>query len=480
MPRAFPPLPTLNEVLESPPLKALVDRVQRHVLVSRARQALDELRNQLQSTAAQIPIPPPSELAQRVADWITATEPPPARPAINATGRVLDPRLGLPPLADTALVAMQALARGWCDPVLVSPPQASVFTPTSLPTPQTYAEAQQRLARLTGAEAALLLHSPTAALWLLFASLAEGSRIAVARKHLVERPGQVPLIAVAQAARCTLQEVGSANCVRQEDYVRAVEEGPAALFWVATAVCGQVGWTTDVPLEGVQTLCRRHHLPLWVDLGEASLVDLMQYGIGGVPQIAPVVRAGADIVLAAGHGWLGGPPCGLIVGRRTLVERLERHPLFSSVVAGPLVAAAMHETLHLYEGLNQAELSIPLLALIATPLDNLRQRAERLAPQIAASGRWEVTVVADHSDLSGLGLESHRLSTWCLEITAKDQSAEDIQSLLLGASPSVIGRTREGRLLLDLRSVMPRDDMALLSAFQSLSGEHPASGDTTD
>jgi len=470
----FRSLPSLSEVLESPPLKGLVDRVQRHVLVARAREVLDELRSQLQSATSQVPIPNPTELAQRVADWFQAAHPTAEQPAINATGALLDPRLGVPPLPDAALQAIQNLGRGWTTLDIASPLDPPAFAPHRGPLPSLYAQAQQRLARLARANAALLVHNPTAALWLLLAALADRHPIAVARKHLVERPGQAALAAIAQAARTPLLEVGSVNCVRLEDYERVLGQQPAAIFFLENWVCTQAGWTADVGLEALRDLARRHRVPLWVELGGASLTDLTRFGIRGVPQIGAVVAMGADLVLAAGHGWIGGPPCGLIIGQAELIDALQRHPLFDVARADPLTVAAMNETLRLYEDPEQAELAVPLLALAAAPLENLRQRAERLAPQMVIEGKVDVSAAADQSDLSGVGLPSHQRPTYCLAVTAKEQSAEEIQSLLLRATPSIIGKVKDQRLLLDLRSVIPRDDVALVNAFRKVWLEKPS------
>lgn len=463
----FRSLPTLSEVLESPPLKGLVDRVQRHALVSRAREVLEELRSQIQSATSQVPIPNPSELAQRVADWFHAAQPSTQPAAINATGALLDPRLGLPPLPDTALLAIQNLGRGWTTPDLASSLEAPVFAPTAAPLPSLYSQTHQRLARVAHAEAALVLESPAAAIWLLLTALANPRPVAVARKHLVERPGQPPLTTIALAADTTLLETGSVNCVRQEHYEIALQQQPAAIFFCENWVYAEAGWVADVCLESLRDLARRYRVPLWVELGGASLIDLARFGITGVPQIGPSVALGADLVLAAGHGWIGGPPCGLLVGRADLIEALQRHPLFSVVRADPLTTAAINETLRLYEAPEQAEFAIPLLALAAAPQENLRQRAERLAPQMAVTGKVDVSVVADQSDLSGAGLPGHQLPTWCLAAASNERSAEQMQVMLLKTTPAIIGKIKDTSFLIDLRSVLPRDDVALVSAFRS-------------
>ena len=470
----FRPLPTLREVLESPPLKGLVDRVQRHALVSRARELLEELQTQLQSAASQVPIPNPSELAQRVADWFYASPSAAGPTAINATGALLDPRLGVPLLADAALQAIQNLGRGRTTPDIATPLHPPAFLPAETQLPSLCTQAQQRLARLTHAEAALVVHSPAAAIWLLLAALAGHRQVAVARKHLIEWPGQVPFANIAQAANTPLIEVGCVNCVRVEDFEAALQQQPAAVFFSENWVCAQKGWQADIGFEALRDLARRHHVPLWVELGGASLVDLARFGIEGVPQIGSRVASGADLVLAAGHGWMGGPPCGLIAGRAALIEALQRHPLWSVVRADPLTVVALNETLRLYEDSEQAELAIPVLALAAAPEENLRQRAERLAPQMTISGKVEVSAVADRSDLSGAGLPGHELPTWCLAVASSECSADAIQAILLKTEPKIIGKVKDNRFVIDLRSVLPRDDMALVNAFRSAWAESPS------
>jgi L-seryl-tRNA(Ser) seleniumtransferase len=184
-----------------------------------------------------------------------------------------------------------------------------------------------------------------------------------------------------------------------------------------------------------------------------------------VPLVSESVKAGADLTLLSGAGFIGGPPCGIIVGRRELIDKIAAHPLFRAVRADKLTLAALGATLRLYEDVQLAERAIPVLSLVATSLENLRQRAERLAPQMAATGVASVEVVASQAYLGGHEVPGQAAATIVLSLTPKEGTAEQLAKALRLGTPAVVGRVTDGRLLLDLRSVMPRDDLPLITAI---------------
>jgi L-seryl-tRNA(Ser) seleniumtransferase len=199
----------------------------------------------------------------------------------------------------------------------------------------------------------------------------------------------------------------------------------------------------------------------------------MSSGISGVPRAGESGKAGADLTLLSGAGFIGGPPCGIILGRRQLVEKITKHPLLRAVRADKLTLAALGATLRLYEDPQVAERAIPVLSLIATPLENLRQRAERLAPQMAATGVVNVEIVAAQTYIAGHESPGQALPTFILALTPCEGTADQLAKALRTGTPAVVGRLHENRLLLDLRSVMPRDDLSLITALEAQRPDKP-------
>lgn len=452
-------LPSASELLESPPLKSLVDRVNRNVVVSGVRRFLDEMRLQVQSAAANARVPTASELAERIADWIVTKEGALLRPVINATGIILHEQLGRTPLAEEAVQAIADSARGYCNLEINLADSAAVAREAAI---------EPLLARLTGAESATIVNTSAGAALLALAALSAGKEAIVARGQVIDSGDGHALPEIARTSHAILREVGSANRARGSDFAAAIGPNAAVLWRTSSSDFARVGSVEEVPLAEMTALARQHNLTLVDDLRSAALVDLTPYGLQGLPMVNASVQAGADLVLFCGDKLVGGPECGIIVGRRKLIQELARHPLARALRASKLTLAALGATLQLYESLELAQRSIPLLSLISTPLENLQNRAARLAPQLMAAGKVEVEIVPEQTYLAGAKVPGQALPTICLHVKPHEGSCEALAAALRRGAPAVLCRLEAGKLLLDLRSVPPRDDARLVTAFEVL------------
>ena len=463
-------IPSVGELLESAPLKSLVARVNRSVVVSGVRRFLDDLRTQAQSAAATVHVPSAGELAQRIADWIATEAQPSLRPVINATGIVLHPHLGRVPLAEEAITAMAAASRGYAN--------VDLDLACGERTQRTLA-VERLLMRLCGAEAATVVNNNAAATLVTLAALARGREVIVSRGQLAEIGGDYRLPEIVAASGAILCEVGTTNATRIGDFAAAITPQTAALLRVRPTNFEVIGGTDEVSLAELVMLGRKHGLPVIDDLGNGALVDLACYGIRGEPIVGDSIRAGADLVHFSGDKLLGGPQCGIVVGRRALVEQLDRHPLLRTLRVDKLTLAALAATLQLYQDPDLAERSIPVLTLLAAPLENLQHRAERLAPQLAATGVATVAIVTGHAYLSGDPLPNQSIPTVSLALKPVGGSAEALAAALRCGKPAVVGRLEVDQVLLDLRSVQPRDDAQLVAALAALRREKPAESTET-
>jgi L-seryl-tRNA(Ser) seleniumtransferase len=178
------------------------------------------------------------------------------------------------------------------------------------------------------------------------------------------------------------------------------------------------------------------------------------------------------VVLFSGDKLLGGPQCGIVIGRRALVERMQKHPLARALRVDKITLAALAATLRLHRDPEKARQQIPLLALLATSVENLKNRAERLAPQMAAASTVQgAEVIADHTFLGGGSVPTQEIPTICIAITPRGRSVDDFHAALRTGQPSVFGRIQKDRLLLDLRSVLPSQDRLLVEAVERLDGK---------
>ena len=455
-------LPSVSELLENPKLKQLVDSVSHNVVADGVRNVLDDLRSRLKDvTPTEVKVPSPGELVERVADWIKSTEKTRLRRVINATGVMLHTGLGRAPLAKEAIDAIAAISGGYASvEVDIESGQRS----------QRVLIVEKLLRELTGAEAATVVNNNAAATLLTLTAIAHGKEVIVSRGELIEIGGSFRLPDVMTSAGARLREVGTTNKTRAADYANAINDQTAALMRVHTSNYIVCGFTESPSLAELIQLGRHHEVPVIDDVGSGALIDFNKYGLHDEPHIGESVKAGSDLVLFSGDKLLGGPQAGIIVGKKKWVDKLSKHPMMRALRVDKMTLAALCETLMLYRKLDQAELRIPLLAMLSTPLENLRLRAERLAPQLAA---LELIATAEpiesHSMLGGGSIPTQQVPTWCVAMTASKGTVDQLAHKLRNGATPIFGRVNNDRLLLDLRTIMPGQEIEIVEACKALS-----------
>ena len=467
----FKSIPPVHEILESPAIRNLMDKVSRHVVVGEVRSFLDGLREDLRHAAAEIKVPPAaSDLAERIADWIVKDNQPKLRPVINATGILLHTGLGRAPLAKEALAEMLAVGGGY----------ASVEVDLATGgRSQRVRAVEKLLCELTGAEAALVVNNNAGATMLTLAALAAGREVIVSRGELIEIGGSYRLPDVMTASGACLREVGTTNKTRIGDFEQAIGEQTAALMRAHTSNYVIQGFTESASLQELVALARNHHLPFIDDIGSGAMLDFAKFGLTNEPVAADSIKAGADVVMFSGDKLLGGPQAGIIVGRAELLKKIERHPMMRALRVDKVTLAGLAATLRLYRDPQTAEDSIPLLSLLTTSPDNLKNRADRLAPQLAAAAAIATAeVVSDETYLGGGSVPSQRLPTWCIAMTPAKATVDELARRLRTGTPAVFPRVQRDRLILDLRSVLPDQDIQLTEAVQQLESDGGRKGDS--
>ncbi|MDG2380255.1 MAG: L-seryl-tRNA(Sec) selenium transferase [Pirellulaceae bacterium] len=456
-------IPSVNELLESPSLKTLVDKVSHHVVVSEVRTFLDDLRSDLQQKANEFNVPNVSDLADRIADWIAEDQKPSLQPVINATGIVLHTGLGRSPLAEEALHAVRAVSSGY----------ASVEVDLeSGERSQRVVAVEKLLRELTGAEAALVVNNNAGATLLTLAAIGSGQEVIVSRGHLVEIGGSYRLPEVMEVSGAILREVGTTNKTRIEDYERAISDQTGALLRVHPSNYLVTGFTAEASLKELVELGKSHHLPVIDDIGSGATIDFARFGLAGEPVAADSITAGADVVLFSGDKLLGGPQCGIIVGQRDLIAQITQHPLTRALRVDKMTLAALAATLRLYRDPEVAHESIPLLQLLNASEQNLQNRAERLAPQLQElPAVAQAEPIKEVAYLGGGSVPTQQLPTWCIAITPNKRSVNQLAAELRTSNPSIFGRIQQNRLLIDLRAVFPAQDLQILEAVRDLPGQ---------
>jgi L-seryl-tRNA(Ser) seleniumtransferase len=386
--------------------------------VEAARAVIDQAREEIRRGAD------PGDLEARLAEELRAVRAAHLRRVVNATGVIVHTNLGRAPLAAEALAQVLEAAQSYSNLELDLDSGARGSRQEHV---------TGLLRRLTGAEAALVVNNNAAALLLALAALAEGREVVVSRGELIEIGDgfRIPEVLTRSGAR--LVEVGTTNRTRAADYERAASPDTALLLRVHQSNFRVVGFT-ELPRVGeLASVAERLGVPLVDDLGSGVLVEL-----AGEPSARESLAAGADLVCFSGDKLLGGPQAGIVVGRAELVERLRRHPLHRAVRADKLTVAALEGTLRLY--LDAPE-RIPVLRMLREDVDVVRARAERLASLVGG------TVEATAARVGGGALPLAELPSYACAVE------ERLAAPLRTGEPPVVGVVRDGRLLLDCRTV---------------------------
>jgi L-seryl-tRNA(Ser) seleniumtransferase len=392
--------------------------------VGAARTVLDRARETIRAGGR------PGSLVDEVLAEVSSARRPSLRRVLNATGVIVHTNLGRAPLSLAALERVRDVGGGYSNLEYELEAGARGSRQTHL---------IALLRRLTGADAALVVNNNAAAVLLALAALAEGRDVLVSRGELIEIGDgfRIPDVLVRSGAR--LVEVGTTNRTRAADYERAVGPETALLLRVHQSNFRVVGFSEVPRLDELAAVAARHGLPLVDDLGSGALFEVRDE-----PTAAASLAAGADLVCFSGDKLLGGPQAGLVVGRADLVEKLRRHPLQRALRADKLTLAALEGTLALALDPRRARNEIPVLRMLDEPLEAVRARAERLAALVG--GDVEETVAR----VGGGALPLAELPSFACAVE------EDLAERLRAGEPPVVALVRDGRTLLDVRTL--RDD----------------------
>jgi L-seryl-tRNA(Ser) seleniumtransferase len=402
-------LPSVDELARGTDDPLAVDVARR--VIERARQAIRAGDD-------------PGDLRAHLRAELVAARRPELRRVLNATGVIVHTNLGRAPLAQEALARVAEASRGYAN---------LEYDLHAGGRGSRQAHVARLLGRLTGAEAALVVNNNAAAVMLALAALAEGRDVVVSRGELIEIGDgfRIPDVLARSGAR--LIEVGTTNRTRASDYEAAIGPTTALLLRVHQSNFRLVGFTEQPRVAEVADVARHHGLPLVDDLGSGALVD-----VGDEPTARESLAAGADLVCFSGDKLLGGPQAGIVVGRGDLVERLRRHPLQRALRADKLTIAALEGTLALYL---DAPDRIPVLRMLRDDVSAVRARAARLAELV--DGRVEETVAR----AGGGALPLAELPSFACAVE------EELAAPLRLGHPPVVGIVRDGRLLLDCRTL---------------------------
>jgi L-seryl-tRNA(Ser) seleniumtransferase len=498
-------VPKVDRLLEAADRAGLVRRLGHGPVVDRIRADLERIR---QDVLAGGPCPAPEEIERDLVARLEDAARGSLRPVVNATGVVVHTNLGRAPLSDDAMDAMRRAAAGYTN---------LEYDLERGERGDRHGHAEAALRRLTGAEAAVVVNNNASAVMLALAALMEarpsgtpsprpspptgaggegapsgppagaggegvrsgpplsrdaGERVGVrgmdapevvvSRGQLVEIGGGFRIPDVLRRSGATLVEVGTTNRTYLRDYADAVGPRTRILLSVHRSNFRLSGFVEDAPLEDLVRLAREHDLWVVDDLGSGTLLETAPFGLGVEPTVQERVRAGVDLVCFSGDKLLGAPQAGILAGRRDAVRRAMRHPLMRALRVDKVTLAGLSATLAHYERGEAAE-KVPVWRAIAMAPEALRARAEAWRTALGDAGA-RCEVVPGRSAVGGGSLPEVTLPTFVLALPRGEPDA--LAARLRRADPPVVARIDEDRVLLDPRTVMPREDEAVVRAVR--------------
>lgn len=443
--------PSVSRVLATPAARALIEEHGHAATAEAVRGALAQCRGAGSSVE-------PEAAAARAAALLARAARSPLRPVWNCTGTILHTNLGRAVLSETAVAAAVVAMRR---------PVALEYDLAAGGRGSRDDALAGLLAELTGAEASLLVNNNAAAVMLVLATFARDREVIVSRGELIEIGGAFRLPDIMAAAGASLREVGTTNRTHLADYAAAIGPQTALIMKVHPSNFRIEGFTKEVTAADLVPLAREAGVPLVNDLGSGTLHDLAPLGLPREPTVAQAVAEGADIVTFSGDKLLGGPQAGFVIGREPLVARMAKHPMKRAMRLDKIRLAALEATLRDY----RRGRDNPTWTAMRRDAAEIAAAGARLAPRLAAAlgPGFAVEPVAATSQVGSGAAPTATLPSTALAIMPPAElPAERLAAACRALAEPVIGRIREGRLLLDLRCLMPGEEDAFVAAFADL------------
>jgi L-seryl-tRNA(Ser) seleniumtransferase len=445
-------LPSVDALLRDPLVAARGAGEPRTALVRAARDAVAEVRS-----GAAAP-PDAAGWAVAIGHHLDRRATPSLRPCINATGVVVHTNLGRAPLAEAARRAVAEAAAGY---------GTLEFDIETGGRGDRQRHVDALLAELTGAEDALAVNNCASALVLALNTAAAGGGVVVSRGELIEIGGGFRIPEIIETAGTQLVEVGTTNRTRLEDYAKALRRGapPRAILKVHRSNFRLEGFVAEASLADLVTLARARRRPVIYDLGGGLMLDPGPAELRDEPTLPAAAKSGATAVVASGDKLLGGPQAGILVGRKAFLARCRRNPLARAVRADKLTLAGLAATLRLYRDPATARREIPVLRMLGESAASVAERARRLAAALPAVARAEV--VATRAAVGGGAFPGVLLPSAGVALDPPRLGAAALAERLRHAPVPVVGVVARGRVILDLRTVLPGEEDALARSVEA-------------
>ncbi len=457
-------LPSIDTLLNHDKARMLAEKYSRQVVKAAFHTILHETREQVIHPGSDT-TPSRQELIEqiviKVAAYLAGEFNSSLTPAINATGVILHTGLGRAPLSAAARKNVNRVMRSYCS-LEIDLADGKRGERTE--------HVRSLLCRLTGAESALVVNNNAAAVFIALNTLSPGREAVISRGQLVEIGGSFRIPDVMEKSGAIMREVGTTNKTKASDYVNAITSQTGALVAAHTSNYRIMGFTEEVPLQELVKIAAPHNIPVIHDLGGGVLIDLQEFGLPYEPLVQDSIKAGADVVTFSGDKVLGGPQCGIIVGKKALLERIHANPIMRIVRCDKLTYAALEATLKGYFQPHKVYKTNKTLRMLTASAKTVHNKAERVftALTVAIRDRYHIMIEESLAQTGSGALPLEQIPSYAITLQNAETGIDNIAAQLRKNSPPILGYIKNGRLYLDMRTVSNREINKIVKAITRL------------
>ena len=325
------------------------------------------------------------------------------------------------------------------------------------------------LSALTGAQSGMVVNNNAAAVFLSLNELGEGKEVIIARGQQVEIGGSFRIPDVIKKSGCIIKEVGSTNRCHFRDYENAITKNTGLILWVHTSNYVIKGFTKEVGLNELVKLGKKKRIPVMADLGCGEIVDLTDKGIPASTMITDIVKTGAGIITFSGDKLLGGPQAGLIIGNKTLVNRLKKNPIARTVRCDKWTLAFLDEALRSFGNNGPSKHNLANMLLMST-VKSMKSRGKRILSQLSKKSikNLGISLVESEVEVGSGSLPLERLDSIALKFNPKNISPTKLARMFRTASVPVVGYINENKFFIDLKALIPGQEKELVEVINDL------------
>ncbi|MGQ9534373.1 MAG: L-seryl-tRNA(Sec) selenium transferase [bacterium] len=448
-------IPSIDKILNYPELQDFVEELDHPYLVSIIRNKIDKLRKQIREgkklTLEDFKGSVINELNEIISPYFSY--------AINGLGIVLHTGLGRAPFVDGVSHALGSISAGYsCLQIDEEGKRAD-----------RYKKINKLLQIITGAEAGIFVNNNAAATLLILNTIGKGKEIIISRGQLIEIGGSFRIPDVMAQSGAILREVGTTNRTHLKDYESAINENTAAILRVHQSNYRITGFTKQVPLEELVGLGKKYGLPVIDDLGSGALLDFSKYNLPKEPMVQESIKIGADIVCFSGDKLIGGPQCGIIIGKKDYIEQIKKNPLTRALRCDKLTSTVLEATLQLF--LRKEEVILKkhtVISLLLKPLQEIKRQARVCAKKISNIPDIEFEIKPSVSEIGGGSLSTEQLPTYVLAIRPKKMPVERLARSMRLYKPPIFGRAEQDCYLIDFRTVFYGEERIIAEALSNI------------